>query len=464
MALQIYNTLTRQIEPFVPADPNRVTMYLCGPTVYNYAHIGNARPAVVCDVLYRLLQRLYPKVVYARNITDVEDKINAKALEEGVTIDVITQRYTAIYREDTRALGVQDPVIEPHATDHIQQMIVMMEKLIASGHAYEAQGHVLFDVTTYEQYGALSRRSIKEMIDGARVEVAPYKRTPGDFVLWKPSDDTQPGWESPFGFGRPGWHIECSAMAESHLGETIDIHAGGQDLVFPHHENEVAQSVCAHGGSPFARYWVHNGFVTMESRKMAKSLGNVITIHDLLKQHDGEVLRMVLLGAHFRQPLDWSQRAVTQAQTTLDKWYRTLGELPDTPSLPDTAPNPIIAALEDNLNTPEALSALAGLMKRVRNAQDDTDRAQALAAIREGCELLGLLQNSPQAWFDQQVAGESIDSEHVEALIAARAEARKQRDFARADEIRDEIAALGVLLEDKPDGSSSWRLAGGNTP
>lgn len=459
MALQIYNTLSRKIEPFVPADPNRVTMYLCGPTVYNYAHIGNARPAVVCDVLFRLLQRLYPNVVYARNITDVEDKINAKALAEGVTIDVITQRYTAIYREDTRALGVQDPVIEPHATDHIEQMIAMMETLIEAGHAYVAEGHVLFDVTTYANYGALSRRSTKEMIDGARVEVAPYKKTPGDFVLWKPSDDTQPGWDSPFGYGRPGWHIECSAMAKSHLGETIDIHAGGQDLVFPHHENEVAQSVCTHGGKTFARYWVHNGFVTMDSRKMAKSLGNVITIHELLKQHDGEVLRMVLLGAHFRQPLDWSDRAVAQAKKTLDKWYRTLGELPETPSLPGVSPNPIIEALEDNLNTPDALSVLAGLMKRVRNADNETERAQALAAIKEGSELLGLLRKSPQEWFDQQVAGEAIDAEHVETLIIARAQARKERDFARADQIRDEIAALGVLLEDKPDGSSTWRVA-----
>ena len=314
----LYNTLKRKKQAFVPQDKNRVTMYACGPTVYNYAHIGNARPAVIFDLLYRLLAATYPNVIYARNITDVDDKINAAAAEQQVPIEVISKRYTQAYHQDMAALGVGMPTIEPRATDHIPQMIKMIKQLIESGHAYATEGHVLFSIESYDQYGALSGRDLREMVAGARVEVADFKKHPGDFVLWKPSVDPQPGWDSPWGWGRPGWHLECSVMSEEHLGDTIDIHGGGQDLVFPHHENEIAQSVCAHGGKTFARYWMHNGFVTFNKRKMSKSLGNTLVVHILLKHTRGEVLRYLLLSAHYRQPLDWSEEALTRAQRTQD--------------------------------------------------------------------------------------------------------------------------------------------------
>ena len=322
--IRIHNTLTRGKERFEPLNPERVTMYACGPTVYNYAHIGNARPAVIFDLLHRLLQQHYPEVVYARNITDVDDKINQSAADQGVPIETISRRYTEAYHEDMAALGVRKPTIEPRATEHIPGMIRMIEQLIETGNAYAAEGHVLFSIESYDEYGHLSRRDMKEMVAGARVEVAPFKRHPGDFVLWKPSTDPQPGWDSPWGWGRPGWHLECSVMSEQHLGDTIDIHAGGQDLVFPHHENEIAQSTCAHGGNVFARYWVHNGFVTVEGRKMSKSLGNVVIVHDLLEQHPGESLRYLLLSGHYRQPLDWSEAALQKSRRTLDRLYGVL--------------------------------------------------------------------------------------------------------------------------------------------
>ncbi|MGB3810103.1 MAG: cysteine--tRNA ligase, partial [Parvibaculum sp.] len=328
--LAFYNTLTRSKDIFEPADPARVTMYVCGPTVYNYAHIGNARPAVVFDVLARLLRRLYPKVVYARNITDIEDKIIAVAKEQGVEIGVITEKYAQIYRDDMGTLGVLAPDIEPKATDAIGSMISMMERLVASGHAYAAEGHVLFNVAAYPDYGHLSRRDMDDMIAGARVEVAPYKKDPADFVLWKPSTPEQPGWDSPWGRGRPGWHIECSAMIEQHLGETIDIHAGGIDLQFPHHENEIAQSTCAHGGKLFSRFWLHNGFVNIEKEKMSKSIGNVLLVHDLIKEAPGEAIRLALLNGHYRQPLDWTADGLAQSRRMLDRLYgalRTLGDV-----------------------------------------------------------------------------------------------------------------------------------------
>ncbi|HOZ06626.1 MAG TPA: cysteine--tRNA ligase, partial [Arenimonas sp.] len=358
MKIRLYNNRNRSLEDFAPLNPNQVTMYLCGPTVYNYVHIGNARGPVVFDVLAKLLRRHYPKLIYARNITDVDDKINAAAAEQNVPISTITDKFTAIYREDMLKLGVTPQDIEPHATDHIPHIIAMIEKLIASEHAYAAEGHVLFSVASYADYGKLSRRPMDEMIAGARVDVAPYKRDAGDFVLWKPSTPELPGWDSPWGRGRPGWHIECSAMAEAHLGETIDIHAGGNDLLFPHHENEVAQSTCAHGGKVFARFWVHNGMLDFGGTKMSKSLGNVSVLHGLLETHPPEALRYALLTAHYRQPLDWTDGLIEQSVKTLDRLYGTLRDLSDIKAEP-VIPESVETALCDDLNTPIALSELA---------------------------------------------------------------------------------------------------------
>jgi cysteinyl-tRNA synthetase len=432
--LRLYDTMTRAKRPFEPVDPGRVTLYVCGPTVYNRAHIGNARPAVIFDVLARLLRFLYPEreIVHAANITDVEDKIMAAAAAEGVPIEIITERYSRFYFEDLGALGVARPDIVPLATQHIPQMVAMIERLIAAGHAYAAEGHVLFDVPSWPDYGRLSGRPMDEMIAGARVDVAPYKRSPADFVLWKPSAESQPGWDSPWGRGRPGWHIECSAMIEAHLGETIDIHGGGIDLEFPHHENEIAQSSCAHGGAPLARYWLHNGMLSMSSSKMSKSLGNVVTVGELLGEgHKGEVLRFALLSAHYRQPLDWSAQLIAQSKATLDRLYRTARDAdPGTPS------PAVIDALADDLNTPLALSRLSAI-------EDG-------ATLRASAALLGLLGDSAAAWF--QGAGDS----RIDALVAARAEAKQRRDFAEADRIRAELAGEGVILEDNPAGTT-WR-------
>ncbi len=453
MDLVLYNTRTRKTETFVPQDPSRVTLYACGPTVYNYAHIGNARPPVVFDLLARLLRRRYPTVVYARNITDVDDKINQSAIEQGVPIEVITDRYTAAYHADMAALGVGPPDIEPRATRTIPAIVAMIERLIASGHAYAAEGHVLFAVDSYPDYGKLSRRSTEELIDGARVEVAPYKRSAGDFVLWKPSTPELPGWDSPWGRGRPGWHIECSAMSEQHLGETIDIHAGGVDLLFPHHENEVAQSTCAHGGKVFARWWLHNGFVTMEGRKMSKSLGNVLLVNDLRREAPPEALRYVLLNAHYRQPLDWSRAAVTQAINTLDRLYGTLRDVVHVDVEPRIPPA-VEAALCDDLNTPKALAELSQIAATLRLAVTDAERERGKAELLGAGVLLGLLQQSPAAWFGQ----ESVEADAIEALLAERNEAKKARDFARADAIRQRVADLGVQIEDTPQGTR-WRRA-----
>lgn len=455
MPISLYNSLHRQTETFEPLDPARVTVYLCGPTVYSYVHIGNARGPVVFDVLVRLLRRHYPNVVYARNITDVDDKINAAALEQGVPISVITDRFAAAYREDMATLGIAPPDIEPHATAHIGEIVTMIETLIASGHAYAAEGHVLFNVDSYEAYGALSGRDTEEMIAGARVEVAPYKKNPADFVLWKPSTPELPGWDSPWGRGRPGWHIECSAMSAAHLGETIDIHAGGIDLQFPHHENEIAQSTCAHGGRTFARWWLHNGMLTFGGRKMSKSLGNVLHVHQLLKQHPPEALRLLLLRGHYRQPLDWSDSAIAQSVATLDGWYRVLRDLEpvavDTAALP--VPASIEAALCDDLNTPQALAELALLADAARQSGS----AEAKAALLGGGALLGLLQQPPEAWF-RHGAADDVDAARVEALLADRRAARATKDFARADAIRDELTAMGVVIEDGAQGTR-WSIA-----
>lgn len=460
MTLCLTNTLTRTKEAFVPANADHVTMYVCGPTVYNFAHIGNARPAVVFDVLYRLLKRRFERVVYARNFTDVDDKINAAAKEADQPISVITERYIEAYRADMASLGVLTPDLEPRVTEHIPEIIGMVERLIARGHAYAVEGHVLFHVPSFSAYGALSGRNRDEMMAGSRVEVAPYKRDPADFVLWKPSTPDLPGWESPRGRGRPGWHIECSAMIEQHLGVSIDIHGGGQDLIFPHHENEIAQGTCAHDGTTYCRYWVHNGFVTVEGRKMSKSLGNVLLVHDLLGEAPGEAIRFALLGAHYRQPLDWSADGLAQAKRGLDRLYGVLRDLGDGPDVacPLGLLGPFVAALEDDLNFPRAIAELFGIAKAARQATTAVDRAAYKAALRDAGGLLGLLQEDPAAWFEQPT-GESGDTATIQRLVEARSAARSARDYATADRIRDELDALGVVVQDRADGPA-WQRTG----
>ncbi|MDH5834160.1 cysteine--tRNA ligase [Luteimonas kalidii] len=458
MSLRLFNSLTRQVEAFVPLDPACPTMYLCGPTVYSYVHIGNARGPVVFGVLAALLRRRHGALRYARNITDVDDKINAAARAAGVPIATITDRFAAAYREDMAALGVDGPFkpdLEPAATAHIAQMVAMIERLVASGHAYAAEGHVLFAVDTFEGYGRLSRRDPDDMLAGARVEVAPYKRNAGDFVLWKPSGDDLPGWDSPWGRGRPGWHIECSAMAAAHLGETIDIHAGGVDLQFPHHENEVAQSECAHGGRVFARTWLHNGMLTLSGAKMSKSLGNIEKVHDLVRQHPPEALRYALLSAHYRQPLDWSDTLIEQSVRTLDRLYGTLRDLEDVDAQA-TIPDAIEAALDEDLNTPAALAEIARIAAEARKAADADERRRLRAELLGAGSALGLLQQVPAAWFARGASGD--DDTRIQALVDERAAAKRNRDFARADAIRDQLAAEGILLEDTPQGVR-WKRA-----
>jgi cysteinyl-tRNA synthetase len=453
--IRLYDTMAREKRAFVPADPQRITMYVCGPTVYGRAHIGNARPAVVFDTLARLIRNEFGEksLVYARNVTDVDDKILASAEEEGVDPSVITERYERFYLEDMGALGVQPPDLAPHATHEIAPMVAMAERLIALGHAYEAEGHVLFSVPSDPDYGILSRRDREAMVAGARVEVAPYKRDPADFVLWKPSGEGVIGWDSPWGRGRPGWHLECSAMIERHLGETIDIHGGGLDLIFPHHENEIAQSSSAHGGAPLARFWVHNGFVDMGAEKMSKSLGNIITVGDLLDQKQrGETLRFALLRTHYRQPLPWTEDLLATSKDLLDALYRRAGE-----AEPSEMDRGVVEALSDDLNTPEAITRLMAI--------DDPSRLKASAS------LLGLLQNSHRDWFQGAYVLEAetgrfvfkfgdvrfhVPDRIIEARIVERAEAKKSRDFATADRIRDELRAEGIILEDGPSGTT-WR-------
>jgi len=461
MTLYLHDTMRGAKVAFEPMVPGRVTMYLCGPTVYNYAHIGNARPAVVFDVLARVLRRSY-KLTFARNITDVDDKINAASIETGKPIGEITARYITAYNDDMAALGVQRPDIEPRATDHIAEMIAMIEKLIRNGCAYEAEGHVLFDVASYDGYGALSGRNLREMIAGARVDVAPYKKAPQDFVLWKPSTPELPGWDSPWGRGRPGWHLECSAMSEKHLGDTIDIHAGGQDLVFPHHENEIAQSTCAHDGKVFARYWVHNGFLSIDSTKMSKSLGNVLLVHELVKTIPGEVIRLALLGAHYRQPLDWSDETVDSARRMLDRFYGALRGIDVPAGLRSNAqpPDSVVDALLDDLNTPRALAEMFGVARSLNKAESGDERRQLAAQLLAAGDLVGLLTQDPEAWFAgiAAVDGE-LSADEIEALLAERKAARAARDFARADAIRDRLAAEGIAIEDGADGTR-WRRSG----
>ena len=460
MSLTLYNTLSRRKEEFVPVDPDRVTMYVCGPTVYSYAHIGNARPAVVFDVLVRLLRHQWPNVVFARNITDIDDKINAAAAEQGVDIGEITRKFEKIYLEDMASLGVAPPDIDPHATDHIPEMIAMMEKLIEDGHAYAAEGHVLFNVPSFAAYGQLSKRDQEELLAGARVEVAPYKKDPSDFVLWKPSTPDLPGWDSPWGRGRPGWHLECSCMIEKHLGRTIDIHGGGVDLVFPHHENEIAQSTCAHGGETFVRYWLHNGFVNVDREKMSKSIGNVLLVHDLLDQAPGEAIRLALLNAQYRQPLDWTDDGLAQAKRMLDRLYGALRGLAGIDADPDAGPNAgFIAALNDDLNTPKALATLFDLARQANTATDPGEQSRIKGELTASADLMGLLQMDVEAWFAGEPAdSEGLDGDAIDALIEARQAAKTAKDYGEADRIRDELAAKGIQLEDGPDGTK-WRRA-----
>ena len=457
--MQLFNTLAGKKEPFSPQDPSRVTMYVCGPTVYSYAHIGNARPAVVFDTLARVLRRRFGRVDYVRNITDIDDKINATAAKEGVSIKVIADRYAAAYYEDLAHLGVEHPTHAPRVTEHLPQIISMIERLIAAGHAYAADGHVLFHTLSYADYGKLSKRDEQSLMAGARVEVAPYKKHAGDFVLWKPSSPEQPGWDSPWGRGRPGWHIECSAMAEALLGETIDIHGGGHDLIFPHHENEIAQSVCAHGGKVFARVWMHNGFLNMAGEKMSKSLGNVTLVHDLVKLLPGEVIRLVLLTGHYRAPLDWNEDVVTDAKKKLDRLYGALRELGEVaPAVGVTAPAAFIEALEDDLNTPMALAALFELAREANKATEVADKARIKAQLLDAAALLGLLQKGHEHWFSQAPAQAEggLDAAAVEALLAQRTAARAAKNWAESDRIRDLLKDKGVLIEDSKDGMR-WR-------
>ena len=455
MPLVLYNTLTRSKEVFEPLDPANVRMYVCGPTVYDFAHIGNARPNIVFDVLFRLLRREYGEahVTYARNITDVEDKINAAAKANGESIRVLTERTAQAFHEDMAALGVLPPTVEPRATEHIGEMVAMIARLVERGFAYAAEGHVLFEVARMAEYGRLSGRSLDDMIAGARVEVAPYKRAPADFVLWKPSASDEPGWDSPWGRGRPGWHIECSAMAERHLGETFDIHGGGIDLIFPHHENEIAQSVCAHEGRPFVRYWLHNGFINVEREKMSKSLGNFLVLRDVLAEAPGEAVRLAILSGHYREPLDWSGERLRQAKQALDRFYLALRGVADVDAEPEV-PAPALEALEDDLNTPLAIAHLHELAGALNKAHSAGDRKRLKGRLLGAGELLGVLEKEPEAWLKG-----GLDEASIEDAIARRAAARKARDFAEADRIRIELAGKGVVLEDKPSGKTEWRRA-----
>ncbi len=483
MPLHIHDTLRREKRLFEPRNKDRVTLYVCGPTVYDYAHIGNARPPVVFDVLVRLLRRTYgaDHVTYARNVTDVDDKINQKAAREGVPIGEVTARYEAAYLADMGLLNVSPPDIAPHVTDYIPAIVDQIQAIVDAGCAYAAEGHVLFDVSSYKAYGALSGRNLDDMIAGARVEVAPYKKNPHDFVLWKPSKADEPSWPSPWGEGRPGWHIECSAMIERTLGLPIDIHGGGIDLVFPHHENEIAQGVCAHGHAhgdqahdEYARYWMHNGFLTVDAEKMSKSIGNVLLLHDLVQAMPGEVVRWALLSAHYRQPLDWNQGLLEQSRKNLDRLYGVLRDadaaLADFDEatleeaereLAENALDPVLDALEDDLNTPGAIAQLFGLGNALRELLNDAeadinDVAMARWSLKEAAGLLGVLSLTPDAWFE---GGDPALKVEVEALLDQRAKARAAKDWPEADRIRDRLNALNVVVMDGPDGAT-WRVKG----
>ncbi|MGE0564117.1 MAG: cysteine--tRNA ligase [Pseudolabrys sp.] len=471
MVLRLYDTLTREKREFRPIDPARVRMYVCGPTVYDYAHIGNARPVIVFDVLFRLLRHLYgaDHVTYVRNITDVDDKINARAAERGIPIRQLTEETYANFKADVAALGCLEPTIEPRATDHIEEMKTLIERLVANGCAYAAEDHVLFHVAAMKDYGKLSNRSLDEMVAGARVEVAPYKKDPMDFVLWKPSEEGEPGWPSPCGIktpGRPGWHIECSAMSWKHLGETFDIHGGGIDLVFPHHENEIAQSRCAFHTGVMANYWMHNGFLQVEGEKMSKSLGNFVTIHELLKDWPGEVVRFNMLRTHYRQPIDWTFASLVESGKIIDRWYHTLG---DEYKFEAEIDDEVVACLRDDLNTPRAIARLHAIYSDSRGPEHPLEKIRAKNLLLGSARMLGILQRSKANWFlvERSLARGSsapIDAGEVENLVSKRAAARKAKDFKESDRIRDELAAMGVVLKDGKDPKTgepvtTWEIA-----
>ena len=461
MDLKLYNSLTRQKQKFEPIDAERITMYACGPTVYNFVHIGNARPAVIFDTVYRVLRSVYPNVIYARNITDIDDKIINKSNELSVDINVITKKYSEAYFDDMQALNTLTPDQTPYATDHIPEMIDMVQALVDNGHAYAAdsqneadKGHVLFSVPSMPDYGQLSKRNLDEQEAGARVEVAGYKQYAGDFVLWKPSTDSEPGWDSPWGRGRPGWHLECSAMIKKHLGDTIDIHAGGHDLIFPHHENEIAQSCCANDGKPLANFWMHNGFINIDGEKMSKSLGNFRLVNDLLKQYPGEVLRYVILSAHYRSEQNFSKELLDSAWRTLDTVYGFIrGIDPQEAILNRTAEG--YKALLDDINTPVAISELYRLAKAANQAQGAVQHS-LMAELAGLADILGLLQQDPEQWFTVARGDDQLTAEQIEEQIQARQQAKQDRDFAKADQIRQQLLDAGVILEDSREGTQ-WR-------
>ena len=458
--LRLYNSLTNKKEDFLPIDPDHVRVYTCGPTVYNYAHIGNARPPLVSDILVKILRYLYPRVTYVSNITDIDDKIINAALDQDISIGELTKKYEKIYNDNLKELGINPPDLQPRATDHIAEMIKQIEALIDNGHAYEAEGHVLFSVDTFPSYGSLSGRDKEEQIAGSRVEVAPYKKDPTDFVLWKPSNKDQPGWDSSWGFGRPGWHLECSAMSEKTLGVPFDIHSGGQDLIFPHHENELAQCCGVHSKTDdiasYAKYWIHNGMLKFDGDKMSKSLGNIRFINDLVHDHKGETLRLVLLSTHYRQPLNWSPKTIQQAQKTLDRLYRILKKVDVSINKHKTEPSKnIIEALCDDLNTPEALGQLNILINSIQDA-DEAQKKEIMPTIYSSARMLGILQHDPDSWLGYSKVDDGKDTEKIEQMIEERNNCRNNKNFEQADKIRDELKSMGIDIEDTPDGTI-WR-------
>ena len=461
MELRLYDTLTREKRTFAPIDPARVRMYVCGPTVYDFAHIGNARPVIVFDVLFRLLRHIYGEkhITYVRNITDVDDKINARAAERGISIREVTEETYSNFRDDVAALGCLPPTVEPRATEHIEEMKALIEGLVKSGNAYVAEDHVLFHVASMKDYGRLSNRSLDEMIAGARVEVAPFKKDPMDFVLWKPSGPGEPAWPSPAGIkapGRPGWHIECSAMSWKHLGKTFDIHGGGIDLVFPHHENEIAQSRCVFQTPVMANFWMHNGFLQVEGEKMSKSLGNFFTIRDLLADWPGEVLRFNMLRTHYRQPLDWTVKGLEESQRILDDWHHILGDV-ETPGnvRPDEE---VLNSLCDDLNTPNVMTRLHALAGEIRGPASGPQAIELKRTLKASGVLLGLLAQTEADYLRSHPRRVVVNEERVRALIEARAKARAAKNFAESDRIRDELAGMGVELEDHKGHPTTWKL------
>jgi len=463
--LLLHNTLSKKKEEFKPIDSNHIRMYTCGPTVYNFAHIGNARPAVVSDLLVRLLRNLYPKVTYVSNITDIDDKIIKSSIDTGVPINEITAKYEKIYNEDMSSIGVFAPDIQPHATEHIKDMIILIEKNIKNNKAYVSDGHVLFDITKYKAYGKLSGRNFEDQLAGSRVEVAEYKRNPGDFVLWKPSTEDQPGWDSPWGFGRPGWHLECSAMSEATLGLPFDIHGGGMDLIFPHHENEIAQSCgsCNENLNPqiYTKYWLHNALLNMDGEKMSKSLGNIVYIRDLLKNHHGETLRLALLSSHYRQPLNWNSKTIEQSKKMLNKFYQALKNAEeievDAENLSKNVPDSLKSSLCDDLNTSRAIADINEISKKLSKENNLENKAELKKSLLAAGSIMGILNCNPDDWLNFNKENQNIDIEKIEKLINDRNDARNRKDFSLADKLRLELSDMGIELEDTPK-KTIWKV------